>query len=124
MPVDTTIRLLELAVTSLVAILASSGFWVYLDKKRGTRDLSRRLLIGLAHDRIIYPCMLYIHRGTITQEEYENLAVYLYKPYIDMGGNGTAVRLMAEVDKLPIIKTSSLLALIEREKEKANVPGQ
>lgn len=118
MTIDATIRLLELAVTSLVAILASSGFWVYLDKKRGSRELSRRLLIGLAHDRIIYLCMTYIHRGNITQDEYENLAVYLYKPYIDMGGNGTAVRLMAEVDKLPIIKTVSFIPSPEIEKVK------
>lgn len=51
------------------------------------------MLIGLAHDRIVYLGMLYIERGCITQEEYEKL-----------GGNGSAKRIMQEVDKLPIHK--------------------
>ena len=32
-----------------------------------------KMLIGLAHDRIIYLGMAYIERGYITQDEYENL---------------------------------------------------
>lgn len=62
------------------------------------------MLIGLAHDRIVYLGMLYIERGCITQEEYENLKVYLFEPYEKLGGNGSAKRIMQEVDKLPIHK--------------------
>ena len=40
----------------------------------------------------------------ITQDEYENLYEYLYSPYIKMGGNGSAKRVMQEVEKLPIHK--------------------
>ena len=43
-------------------------------------------------------------RGYITRDEYENLYEYLYKPYEKLGGNGSAKRIMAEVDKLPIRK--------------------
>ena len=43
-------------------------------------------------------------RGYITQDEYENLHEYLYKPYAALGGNGTAKRIMAEVEKLPLHK--------------------
>ena len=43
-------------------------------------------------------------RGYITQDEYENLRVYLYEPYEKMGGNGSARRVMLEVDKLPVHK--------------------
>ena len=46
-----------------------------------------------------------IERGWITQDEYENLNDYLYKPYAKMGANGSAKRIMQEVDKLPIRKT-------------------
>jgi hypothetical protein len=60
------------------------------------------MLIGLGHDRIIYLGMTYIKRGYITKDEYENLHDYLYKPYAMMGGNGTAKRVMDEVDKLPV----------------------
>ena len=52
------------------------------------------MLIGLAHDRIIYLGMSYIERGWITQDEYENLHDYLYKPYEEMGGNGSAKKVM------------------------------
>lgn len=62
------------------------------------------MLIGLAHDRIIYLGMSYIERGYITQDEYENLYEYLYKPYEKLGGNGSAKRIMTEVDQLAIHK--------------------
>ena len=35
-------------------------------------------------------------------DEYDNLKNYLYEPYKKLGGNGTAERVMDEVDKLPI----------------------
>lgn len=64
-----------------------------------------QMLIGLAHDRIIYLGMTYIERGYITQDEYENLYEYLYKPYEKLGGNGSAKRIMTEVDQLAIHKS-------------------
>lgn len=99
---DIIFRSFDLLVTVLVALIASTAFWNFFGKKRSEKDLTRKLLIGLAHDRITYLSLVYIERGYITQDEYENLAVFLYKPYVDFGGNGSAVRLMAEVDKLPI----------------------
>ena len=35
-------------------------------------------------------------------DEYDNLKNYLYEPYKKLGGNGTAERVMDEIDKLPI----------------------
>lgn len=61
-----------------------------------------RMIIGLGHDVIISRGEEYINRGFITRDEYENLNDYLYKPYLEMGGNGTAKKIMAEVEKLPI----------------------
>ena len=60
------------------------------------------MLVGLAHDRIVYIGIQYIERGYITRDEYENLHDYLYVPYSKLGGNGSAKRVMDEVDKLPI----------------------
>ena len=60
------------------------------------------MLIGLGHNRIVYLGMMYIERGYITKDEYENLNDYLYKPYAKMGSNGSAKRIMNEIDKLPI----------------------
>ena len=92
----------QMAVTILVTVLACNGFWAYLQSRRDRKDAKTRMLLGLGHDRIIYLCMKYVERGWVTKDEYEDLNKYLYGPYREMGGNGTAERLMTEVRKLPI----------------------
>ena len=49
--------------------------------------------------------MQYVERGWITQDEYENLHDYLFIPYSEAGGNGSAAKVMKDVDNLPIHKT-------------------
>lgn len=93
---------IQMAITILCSVLASSGFWAFLMKKAEHKDVKTRMLIGLGHDRIMFLGTSYIKRGYITADEYENLYVYLYKPYGEMGGNGSAARIMEEVKKLPI----------------------
>lgn len=93
-------------ITIVCSVLASSGFWAYVQKRSDKNDLRTQMLIGLGHDRIIYLGMSYIDRGWITQDEYENLYDYLYKPYEQMGGNGSAKKVMDEVNKLPVRKSS------------------
>lgn len=94
-------------ISGIIAILASSGFWAYISSYRDKKTMQVELLIGLAHDRLVTLSLSYISRGWITQDEYENLTVYLYKPYEKLGGNGSVRRLMLEVDKLPIRKDKS-----------------
>ena len=94
----------QMLVTIVCATLASSGFWAYMTKRAEKKDVKTEMLIGLGHDRIMYLGMGYIERGYITSDEYENLYEYLYKPYEKMGGNGSAKRIMKEVEKLPIHK--------------------
>ena len=91
----------QVVLTIFSSVLASSGLWAYLQKKSEQKDVKTEMLIGLS----------YIDRGCVTQDEYENLRVYLYEPYERMGGNGSAKRIMQEVDKLPIHK------FIEKEEE-------
>lgn len=93
---------IQMMLTIIGSVVASSGFWAYIQKKLEKKDIKTMMLIGLAHDRIIYLGMSYIERGWITNDEYENLHDYLYKPYEQMGGNGAAKRIMNEVQKLPI----------------------
>lgn len=103
----------QVAVPVIVALLTSTALWGVVSKvilkrmelaaKRSKADeAEHKLLVGLAHDRIIHLGMVFIDRGYITQDEYENLQVYLYEPYAEMGGNGSAKRVMEEVRKLPI----------------------
>ena len=95
-------RWLETSLTIICAVLASSGFWAFIQTRRERKDAKTRMLLGLGHDRIIFLSMKYIERGWITQDEYSDLIEYLYNPYREMGGNGTAKRIIEEVQKLPI----------------------
>ena len=92
----------QVAVPLIVALLTSSGLWALVSKRADKNNAERKMLVGLAHDRIIHLGMVYIERGYVTQDEYENLQVYLYEPYEEMGGNGSARRVMEEVRMLPI----------------------
>lgn len=93
---------IQMALTVVCAVIASSGFWTYIQKRSEKKDVKTRMLVGLAHDRILFLGMNYVDRGYITSDEYENLYEYLYQPYEKMGGNGSAKRIMQEVNKLPI----------------------
>ena len=89
-------------LTVLVTLLGSAGFWGFLDSRRAKKNANTRLLVGMAHDRIVHLGMKYIERGYITRDEYENLNDYLYEPYAAAGGNGSAKRVMEEVHKIPL----------------------
>ena len=97
----------QMVVTILCSLIVSTGFWACVQKRMDKKDTTKEMLIGLAHDRILYLGMCYIERGWVTQDEYENLNDYLFKPYTKLGGNGTAGRIMKEVDKLPIRRSVS-----------------
>ena len=88
----------------VVAALTSGGLWALVAKRADKNDAERKMLVGLAHDRIIHLGMVYIERGYVTQDEYENMNDYLNAPYEQMGGNGSAKRVIEEVRRLPIRK--------------------
>ena len=94
----------QLTVTVVCAVLASSGLWAFIQKRGDSKDTKAKMLLGLAHDRVVYLGLHYIERGSITTDEYENLHDYLFKPYAELGGNGIAARIMEGVKKLPIKK--------------------
>ena len=102
-------------LTIIGSVLISSGFWGFIVARINKRDETlraaevkraneRKLLLGLAHDRIMSLGMEYIKRGWLTKDEYENLNDYLYSPYKAEGGNGSAKRIMDLVGSLPIRK--------------------
>ncbi len=94
----------QIAVPLVAAVLTSSGLWAVVARRADKGDAQRKMLVGLAHDRIVHLGMVYVDRGYITQDEYENLNDYLYAPYEKMGGNGSAKRVMEEVRRLPMRK--------------------
>lgn len=98
----------ETIVTIIVAVFASGGFWAflqnYLTNRSRRNSAEQKLILGLAFRQIIDMCNFYINRGYIDAEEYKELNHYLFEPYQAMGGNGTAQRLIKEVERLPIRK--------------------
>lgn len=97
-------QLLTNLTTVLVSVMASSGFWAYLSKRSNKKSAASKMLRGLAHDRIIYLGMKYIHRGWISKDEYDDLIRNLYGPYKEMGGNGLAERVVKNINSLPFKK--------------------
>ena len=93
---------IELAVTIVCSVLASSGFWAVVQHFISKNDSGSKLLLGIAHDRIMWLGKQYISRGYITVEEYENLITYLYEPYIARGGNGSVKMIVEQVMRLEI----------------------
>lgn len=104
-------------LTAVGSILASTGFWTFLQARMNKKSLSRKMLLGLAHDRIIGLCMDYIERGSVTHDELENLLDYLYDPYEKMGGNGSAKRLVEIVKALPVREYIPTWPEVERRKK-------
>lgn len=96
---------LDLTVAVFLGIFSSTGFWAYLQKRREKSSANTRLLLGMAHDRIVYVGKTYIHRGFITLDEYEDFMKYLVDPYLEFGGNGLAERIVDEVKRLPVVPT-------------------
>ncbi len=92
----------QILIAVFSAVIGSNGLWAFIQSKKDKKSAKTKMLLGLGHDRIITLCMHYIDRGWISKDEYEDLNKYLVKPYTDLGGNGTAEKLYAEVQKLPI----------------------
>ena len=92
----------QIAATVAVAVLGSGGFWAILQQRSGAKDINKKMLLGLAHDKLLYLLMKYVNRGSVTADEFENVHKYLYSPYKEMGGNGVVEKLMREVERLPI----------------------
>lgn len=97
------------ALTFVSSVAASSGFWAFMMKRMERSDTEneknvavQKLLLGLAHDRIVTLGTEFIHRGYVTYSEYEDLNKYLFSPYSTFGGNGTAEKIMRDVKELPM----------------------
>jgi hypothetical protein len=113
--------LAQMGITAIATFLAASGgFWVYLRRRREAKDANTVLLMGLAHDKIVYFGMKYIEKGFVTKDEYDDLIRYFYQPYIALGGNGTAERIMLLVQRLPLtLENSRIAELADRVKIRA-----
>lgn len=95
---------IDIIITLAVAVFGSTGFWTWVTNRNKRKSAEARLLMGIAYSEIIRRCEHYIKHGSIDSDEYNELNRYLFEPYREMGGDGTAEKLMGEVRKLPTTK--------------------
>lgn len=113
-------NLIQTIVAVVIAALGSNGLWAWLQSRSKTKTASDRMLLGLGHAEIFRTAERYIHRGGITTDELEDLDKYLYKPYAELGGNGTAEAIVKKCRELPII---SAVEAERRDKESYEKKG-
>lgn len=96
----------QIIIAIITASLGSTGLWGLLShiiqSRSDKKSAQAQMLLGLGHDRICKLAQDYIDRGDITRDEYENLVDYLFVPYKLLGGNGTAEKMINEINKLKI----------------------
>lgn len=98
---------MELIIAIIGAVFASTGFWTFVQSRFQKRDKQKdaltRLMLGLAHEKIMELSARYIERGYMTEDEYSDFMKYLYKPYRELDGNGSAEQIVEnKVKKLDI----------------------
>lgn len=88
-------------IAAATGVATSSGLWAFIQKKNTVNSAHSRLLRGLAYDKIVTIGMAYIERGWVSRDEYEEYYNDLVVPYKEVGGNGVAEKVAAEVGSLP-----------------------
>ena len=95
-------------IVALIGVFgASGGFWSYVNNRHKASNATTMLIMGLSLDRIVETGNGFIERQHVTVDEYGDFRKYLYDPYKKLGGNGTADKIMFEVDKLPTRPTGT-----------------
>ena len=75
---------IDILVTILVSVFASSGFWQWMMVRRERKDEKVKALLALLHNEIYNGAERCIVRGDITTEELDNLTC-LFQPYSKLG---------------------------------------
>ena len=57
----------------------------------------KSMVMGQTYVNIVRTCEYWLERGWVEQDDIRDLEHYLYDPYREWGGNGTAERLFIEV---------------------------
>lgn len=99
---QTDTKTFEIIISVVIAVIASSGFWTFINRVVDKKSQKYKLLVALAEDRIISLGTPIIERGYITKDEYEILIKGIGEPYIKSNGNGVGKRILTECGKLPI----------------------
>lgn len=79
---------IEIIVTIVASVLASSGLWQFLILKTQKKSVQTQAILALLHNEIYRIAEKAIKENSITPDDFDNLTC-LYEPYHSLGGNGT-----------------------------------
>jgi len=92
-------------VTILVGIFGSTGFWAFVSSRRRKKEEANsaitKVCVGVAYLGIKMSCYKLLDRGYATPDDIEDIEKYLYEPYKQLGGNGTAEMIFEKAKNLP-----------------------
>lgn len=92
-------------VTILVGIFGSTGFWAFVSSRRRKKEEANsaitKVCVGVAYLGIKMSCYKLLDRGYATPDDIEDIEKYLYEPYKQLGGNGTAEMIFEKTKSLP-----------------------
>lgn len=94
---------LQMISTIVVAVIASTGFWTFLQKVVSKPRALDRLVLALTQDRFVAFAQKRIDEGCITRQDYKIL-MDIHKPYKEADGDGLVDKYWAEINKLPLVE--------------------
>lgn len=106
-PVERKARMVDFIlkywIQELFALIVMVITWMVkkMIKRQKESNLQKEAMLALLHDRLYHACSFYIAQGWCSVNDRENLEC-LYKPYKDLGGNGTGECLYNKCMALPI----------------------
>ena len=66
---------IQMVVTIVCSVIASSGFWAFVNKRSDSRDVKTEMLVGLAHARIVYLGMMFTNISTSRTKKWVGTAL-------------------------------------------------
>lgn len=95
-------------IQELFAVIIAFLTWIFqrIRTWKKEEDIVREGIVAILHDRLYQACAFFIRQGYCTVGDKHNLE-YLYKPYKELGGNGTGTSLYEKCMQLPIDPPSS-----------------
>lgn len=95
-------KLADFANPLVTTVLSGPGIWAWAKTRTQRNNSEDKLLLLVAKNQLVSQGRVYLNRGYITMDEYEEYES-VYHVYLNLGGNGLARRIFEQVDELPMM---------------------
>lgn len=95
-------KIAEFTNPLVTTVLSGPGIWAWAKTRTQRNDSEDKLLLQVAKNQLVSQGRVYLKRGYITMDEYEEYESE-YMVYSNLGGNGLARRIFEQVDELPMM---------------------